>query len=167
MTFDEINALTQQRAVRCFLTCCGSKRWAKTMADRRPFESVERLYTTANEVWFSSSEKDWKEAFSAHPKIGDMKSLRKKFQNTSELASKEQSRVLDASEKTLRLLTKGNRLYESKFGYIFIVCATGKSAEEMLEMLNKRLNHYQDMEITIAAEEQAKITRLRLEKLLD
>jgi 2-oxo-4-hydroxy-4-carboxy-5-ureidoimidazoline decarboxylase len=119
----------------------------------------------ADEIWHSLSEADWKEAFARHPKIGDIESLAEKFQSTAALASKEQSGVIGASVTTLNALAEGNAAYESKFGYIFIVCATGKSAEEMLAMLNERLNNDPDAEIHIAAQEQAKITRLRLEKL--
>jgi 2-oxo-4-hydroxy-4-carboxy-5-ureidoimidazoline decarboxylase len=166
MTLEKINSLSKRDAVTLFRQCCGSKRWAEEMTMRRPFRSMQELQTVADEVWFSLSPDDWKEAFAQHPKIGDIKSLRKKFQHTAELASKEQSGVAGASEKTLKALAEGNNLYEAKFGYIFIVCATGKSADEMLALLNERLHNYPDVEIKIAAQEQANITRLRLEKIL-
>lgn len=166
MTLEEITVLSGRDTVALLLTCCGSKRWAREMSNRKPYRSTEELYNIADEVWFSLNEKDWKEAFARHPKIGDIKSLRRKFQSTAEMASKEQSGVTGAFEKTLDLLAKGNSLYESKFGYIFIVCATGKSADEMLTLLNDRLNNYPDIEIKIAAREQAKITRIRLEKII-
>lgn len=167
MTLEKLNSLSVRDCVNLFKMCCGSKRWAEEMKNRRPFSSVDELYNIADEVWFSLTERDWKEAFAQHPKIGDIKSLRKKFQSTAELASKEQSGVARASEKTLKALAEGNNLYEAKFGYIFIVCATGKSADEMLALLNERLHNYPDDEIKIAAQEQAKITRIRLEKILN
>jgi 2-oxo-4-hydroxy-4-carboxy-5-ureidoimidazoline decarboxylase len=178
MTLDRLNSLPDQDAATFFLTCCGSKRWAQEMTNRRPFGSVEDLQNAADEVWFSLSEEDWKEGFSAHPKIGDRKGLKTsktlsgrrpvgKFQSTPELASKEQSGVIGASEQTLKALADGNAAYEAKFGYIFIVCATSKTADEMLFALNERLMNSPSTEIRIAAEEQAKITRLRVKKLLE
>lgn len=178
MTLEKLNSLSDRDAVMLFRQCCGSTQWSEEMSSRRPFSSIEQLCNAADEVWFSLTEADWKEAFAHHPKIGDIKSLRKsttlsgrrpvgKFQNTAELASKEQSGVSGAAEKTLKALAEGNNLYEAKFGYIFIVCATGKSADEMLALLNARLHNYPDAEIKIAAQEQAKITRLRLEKVLN
>jgi 2-oxo-4-hydroxy-4-carboxy-5-ureidoimidazoline decarboxylase len=166
MTLSKLNSLSPRDAVTFFRQCCGSVHWANAMAEMRPFTDASHLYSTAEEVWAKSSEDDWKEAFTHHPKIGDIKSLRKKFASTAELASGEQSGVNSASEKTLKALAEGNRLYEAKFGYIFIVCATGKSAGEMLAILNERLNNIPSREIKIAAGEQAKITKIRLEKLL-
>jgi len=125
------------------------------------------MFAVAGETWNKLTPGDWKEAFSHHPKIGDIKSLRQKFASTAQWAEGEQSGVAQTSERVLRELAEGNNLYEAKFGYIFIVCATGKGAEEMLEMLNRRLSNYPEEEIRIAAEEQRKITRLRLEKLLN
>lgn len=165
MTLGELNALPEREAFDVLLASCGSKRWAKEMVKRRPFVSVGRVHAAADEVWSSLTEHEWKEAFRSHPKIGGIKHLRKQFQATQHWAAKEQSGVTGASEKTLSLLAQGNALYESKFGYIFIVSATGKSADEMLAILNQRLNNYPDEEIKVAAQEQAKITRIRLEKL--
>jgi 2-oxo-4-hydroxy-4-carboxy-5-ureidoimidazoline decarboxylase len=166
MTLEILNTLSDRDAVTLFRQCCGSMRWAQAMGDRRPFGDIQRLYEIADEVWSGLTPEDWKEAFAQHPKIGDIKSLRKKYQNTAEMASKEQSGVTGASERTLKALAEGNNLYEAKFGYIFIVCATGKSADEMLRILNNRLGNVTSEEIMNATQEQAKITRLRLEKLL-
>ncbi|MBI1804662.1 MAG: 2-oxo-4-hydroxy-4-carboxy-5-ureidoimidazoline decarboxylase [Ignavibacteriae bacterium] len=166
MTLDEFNALSLNDAHEELLRCCGSFRWALQMTERRPFKNVENLFAAADTIWNTLSERDWKEAFSHHPKIGDIKSLRKKFATTAQWAEGEQAGVVQTSEKTLKALAEGNNLYEAKFGYIFIVCATGKSAEEMLALLNARLHHYPAEEIRIAAEEQRKITRIRLEKLI-
>jgi 2-oxo-4-hydroxy-4-carboxy-5-ureidoimidazoline decarboxylase len=146
--------------------CCGATRWVEGMLARRPFTSVEDLFAAADQVWIWLYEDDWLEAFTHHPKIGDLESLRKKFATTAGWASGEQSGVQSASEGTLQGLADGNRRYEEKFGYIFIVCATGKTADEMLAILTKRLDNEPAVELQLAAVEQQKITRLRLEKLL-
>jgi 2-oxo-4-hydroxy-4-carboxy-5-ureidoimidazoline decarboxylase len=132
-----------------------------------PADDMIELLEDAEDQWWQCSEDDWKEAFSHHPKIGDVESLTKKFASTAHWASGEQSGVGIASKETIEALAEGNRLYEEKFGYIFIVCATGKSAEEMLEMLQSRLENNPAEEIKIAADEQNKITKLRIEKLLE
>ena len=121
----------------------------------------------AEETWFSLSGQDWLEAFSHHPKIGNIRSLQSKFQKTAKLSESEQKSISHVSEDILKEIAEGNQLYEKKFGYIFIVCATGKTAEEMLALLNERLKNDPEAELLIAAKEQNKITRLRLEKLLD
>ena len=167
MTLEKINNFTGRDTITFFLLSCGSKHWADEMRKRRPFSSVEEVHAAAEEIWHSLNEKDWRQAFGCHPRIGDINVLRKKYQSTAAMASGEQSGVAAASEKTIQALAKGNELYEAKFGYIFIVCATGKSADEMLALLNARLNNYPDEEIKIAAQEQAKITRIRLEKFLN
>ena len=132
-----------------------------------PIEDLVELLDDAEEQWYKCSQEDWKEAFSHHPKIGDIDSLKKKFASTANWAMGEQSGTSTAPEETIKALAKGNKEYEDKFGYIFIVCATGKSADEMLTILESRLPNDPEKEIEIAAEEQNKITRLRLEKLLD
>jgi 2-oxo-4-hydroxy-4-carboxy-5-ureidoimidazoline decarboxylase len=132
-----------------------------------PADDLVELLEDAEEQWYKCSQEDWKEAFDHHPKIGDVRSLKKKFANTENWASDEQEGVKQASSKTLEELAKANRLYEEKFGYIFIVCASGRSAEEMLDILRSRLKNAEEKEIRIAADEQNKITKLRLEKLLE
>jgi 2-oxo-4-hydroxy-4-carboxy-5-ureidoimidazoline decarboxylase len=145
--------------------CCGSKVWIDKMLVAPPAEDLVDLLKTAEEQWYKCSEKDWLEAFEHHPKIGHINSLKKKYANTVGWASNEQSGVNAASDEILQALVKGNDDYEKKFGYIFIVCATGKSAGEMLEILQSRLTNNPEKEIRIAAEEQNKITKLRLQKL--
>jgi 2-oxo-4-hydroxy-4-carboxy-5-ureidoimidazoline decarboxylase len=125
------------------------------------------VYAAADAIWLKLDRADWLEAFTHHPKIGDMDSLRAKFATTKEWAAGEQSGVNAANEEVLRGLADGNREYEQRFGHIFIVCATGKSAQEMLTLLRARLHNEADKELRIAAGEQAKITRIRLEKLLN
>lgn len=146
--------------------CCGAAAWVEKMAVSFPFRDKVTLLKKADEVWNSLNEKDWLEAFSHHPKIGDISSLKEKFANTAKWAAGEQSSVQQASQTIIEALAKGNKDYEDKFGYIFIVCATGKSAEEMLQILRARLPNTPQEEINVAAAEQAKITKLRLEKLL-
>ncbi|MBI2428404.1 MAG: 2-oxo-4-hydroxy-4-carboxy-5-ureidoimidazoline decarboxylase [Ignavibacteriales bacterium] len=165
MTLEEFNSLADENAVSELERCCGSNRWINGMKTILPFDSVSSVYTHADEVWNALSPEDWKEAFTHHPKIGDIENARKKFASTSVWAEGEQRGVQSASEETLRQLADGNLKYEKKFGYIFILCATGKSADEMLSMLNNRLSNNVENEIYIAAEEQRKITRIRLEKL--
>ena len=144
--------------------CCGSQKWIDKMIGLPPAEDLIDLFEDAEEMWYECKEDDWKEAFSYHPMIGDIDSLRKKF-STDQFAEKEQASINDSSEKTLQALAEGNRLYQQKFGYIFIVFATGKSAEEMLGLLHLRLNNNPEEEIKIAMEEQNKITQLRLQNL--
>lgn len=166
MTLDDLNNLPEAEAIAELTKCCGAHRWVNKMVHARPFTDEAGLLATADEVWEHLGKDDWLEAFTHHPKIGDLDSLRAKFANTKEWASGEQAGTSLASEEVLRGLAKGNAHYEERFGYIFIVCATGKSAEEMLALLQARLNNDPDREIRVAAAEQAKITRLRLEKLL-
>lgn len=125
------------------------------------------MLKAAEETWWQLREHDWLEAFTAHPKIGDVSSLRAKFKGKREesLASVEQSGVAGADDAVLHELAQGNTDYEKRFGYIFIVCATGKTAEQMLEILKTRINNDPQQELKIAADEQRKITQIRLEKL--
>ncbi|MBI4535224.1 MAG: 2-oxo-4-hydroxy-4-carboxy-5-ureidoimidazoline decarboxylase [Ignavibacteriae bacterium] len=149
-----------------FLRCCGSRAWASEMAASRPFQGEKELLDVAEDVWLRLSPEDWKEAFSHHPRIGDRAKLREKFASTAQWAEREQAGVKDASEETLQLLLEGNREYEERFGHIFIVCATGKGADDMIALLRQRLGNPPGVELEIAAAEQQMITRLRLEKLL-
>jgi 2-oxo-4-hydroxy-4-carboxy-5-ureidoimidazoline decarboxylase len=161
-----IDTLPADEARTLLRTCCGSARWVEAMLARRPFGSLDRLLQAAKDVWFSLSNADWREAFSHHPKIGDRDALRRQFAETRHLAQKEQAGATEASEDVLAALAAGNREYEKAFGHIFIVCATGLSAEEMLAKLRERLENDPHIEIRIAAEEQAKITDLRLRALV-
>lgn len=166
MTIHQLNSLSANEAEALFLSCCGSSAWVNQMEAMRPFENREQLFEAAGDCWTNRSEADFLEAFSHHPKIGDISSLREKFASTAHFASGEQGSVASASEEVLQGLAKGNGDYEQKFGFIFIVCATGKSAVEMLELLLRRLPNSREEELQIAAGEQAKITRIRLEKLI-
>lgn len=135
------------------------------MLARRPFGTEEALLQAARDVWFGLSNADWKEAFSHHPKIGDRESLRHRFAATRHLSEREQAGVEAASDEVLTALANANRDYENTFGHIFIVCAAGRTADEILGMLRDRMENDPHIEIRIAAEEQAKITDLRLRAL--
>ncbi len=135
------------------------------MAHLRPFPGPEKLLEAADRVWWELQPEDWLEAFRSHPRIGEKASARGSAQ-ARRWSSAEQSGTRDARPELMEAVVKANRAYEARFGYIFIVCATGKSAEEMLALLEQRLQNDPGAEIRVAAEEQRKITRLRLEKLL-
>jgi 2-oxo-4-hydroxy-4-carboxy-5-ureidoimidazoline decarboxylase len=166
MTVTEFNALPADEAGKLLFSCCGSSVWVQDLLQKRPFSDENNLLQMADSCWTDKDEADFMEAFSHHPKIGDLNSLREKFASTAHLAASEQGSVAAASEEILQGLAKGNADYEQKFGFIFIVCATGKSAAEMLELLQNRLPNSREDELQIAAGEQAKITRIRLAKLL-
>ncbi|MEO5821518.1 MAG: allantoicase [Vicinamibacteraceae bacterium] len=161
-----LNALSIDDARAALLRCCGATRWAGWLLTQRPFASTEALLKAAAGVWTQMEKADMLEAFSHHPEIGsDIASLRQRFASTAAWASAEQAGVAGADDATLEALRDGNARYRQKFGYVFLVCATGKTAAEMLARLQARLPHDADSELQVAAVEQAKITRLRLEKL--
>ena len=166
MTLKELNNLPENEVLKQFSICCGASKWVGHMRNSCPFQNKNKLLKMAEETWFSLSGQDWLEAFSHHPKIGNIRSLQSKFQKTAKLSESEQKGISHVSEDLLKEIAEGNQLYEKKFGYIFIVCATGKTAEEMFALLNERLKNDPEAELLIAAKEQNKITRLRLEKLL-
>jgi 2-oxo-4-hydroxy-4-carboxy-5-ureidoimidazoline decarboxylase len=166
MHLEELNNLSTSQLKQELTKCCGSSTWIEKMAACFPFPSKEVLFQEAEGAWNSLSKEDWLEAFEHHPKIGDVNSLKEKFAATANWASGEQASVRQASQQIIEQLAEGNKQYEHKFGYIFIVCATGKSAAEMLNILQARLPNSTEEEIKIAAAEQAKITKIRLEKLL-
>jgi 2-oxo-4-hydroxy-4-carboxy-5-ureidoimidazoline decarboxylase len=149
-------------ARRLLTTCCGASRWVERMLARRPFGDRETLLGAARQEWIALSSADWREAFTHHPRIGDRAALGRRFAATRHLSAHEQSGVDPASEEIISALAAGNRAYEERFGYVFIVCATGKSAREMLELLEQRMPHDAETELRVAANEQAKITEIRL-----
>jgi 2-oxo-4-hydroxy-4-carboxy-5-ureidoimidazoline decarboxylase len=163
--WERLDSASTGEARGLLTTCCGSSAWVERMLRRRPFGGADTLLTAARAAWLDLTHTDWLEAFSHHPKIGDRASLVRRFPATAHLSSHEQSGVGEASAEVLDDLAAANRTYEEKFGYIFIVCATGKTAPEMLAMLRARLSHDAPTEIRVAAEEQAKITELRLRGL--
>ena len=167
MTLGEVNSLSPEIATEAFTKCCGSSTWVQKMVAARPFADAEGFFAKAHACWAECSEVDGLEAFTHHPKIGGTAELEKKFASTSTWAAGEQASVREASLAVLQALADGNVAYEEKFGYIFIVCATGKSATEMLALLQERLPNSTADEIKIAMAEQMKITIIRLEKLLN
>ncbi len=168
MTLQQFNQQSPEAARAQLYACCGSDTWTDEMMKQFPFASEQQLLHEATSIWYDAcSHDDWLQAFAQHPKIGDIKSLEEKFASTSHLTSSEQAGVAAASTPVVESLAKANKGYDVKFRFIFIVCATGKSAEEMLRLMNDRLrNTYRD-ELQIAMGEQMKITMLRLKKLLD
>ena len=158
----ELDAAPPEAAREMLARACGSSRWVDRMMERRPFGSDARLLRTARIEWFGLTEADWLEAFSHHPQIGDSASLGARFPATHDLSAKEQAGVSGAHDRVLTELAEANATYRDRFGFIFIVCATGKTAEEMLALLRARLPNNRATELRNAAEEQAKITALRL-----
>lgn len=166
MTINDLNNLPSAELHTALLKCCGAARWVDRIMAIFPVNNKQALMDGAIRCWNECTEKDWLEAFTHHPQIGDVKTLRQKFTATANWAEDEQAGVSHASEETIRELADKNKMYKEKFGYIFIVCATGKTASEMLRLLNERMHHTPQEEIHIAMKEQQKITLLRLEKLL-
>src|SRR5207249_1355339 len=163
---DRINAMTENDTFTALLRCCGSQRWAREMARKRPFASVSALMSLADATWASLDRSDWLEAFSAHPRIGSRRDVDAKAASTKQWSEHEQSGASSADDATKRALADANADYERKFGRVYLVCATGKSARALLDLCLARLSNDAETELRVAAEEQRKITRLRLEKLL-
>jgi allantoinase len=161
-----LNGLDAQTLRGVLESCCASKTWIEGMTEGGPFRNDESLLSRGESNWQNAIESDWLEAFSAHPRIGDVESLREKYANTKRIAGGEQSGVDSADDETLNRLAAANDEYFEKFGFIFIVCATGKSANEMLEILESRLPNDRESELRIAAAEQLKITKIRIRKLV-
>jgi allantoicase len=161
-----LNSLTADEAAKELLQCCGSSRWATEVAKSRPYPSLEALLTCADQVWWSLEPNDWLEAFRSHPKIGEKKAAEKISAQSQQWSGQEQAGVANASHTIVDSLAELNRAYEQKFGFIFIICATGKTSDEMLVALRERIQHAPEAELPIAAAEQSKITHLRLKKLL-
>ena len=167
MKLSALSQLDDAQASDVFNQCCSASRWVKLMVSAMPFRSKIAIQNTAALFWKSMRSADYLEAFDGHPKIGDPDSLKKKYWSTRSLAANEQSSVEQANDNVLQELVQYNNDYKTKFGYIFIVCATGKTAAEMLKLIKTRINHQPDQEITIAAAEQAKIMSIRIDKLIE
>lgn len=166
MNLEQLNSFTIEQATHTFLQCCTSSTWVNAMVQARPFADKRAIVRQADLAWEELEETDYLEAFEGHPKIGDVGSLRAKYANTKELAGTEQSLVKEANDDVLVVLSQGNADYEAKFSFIFIVCATGKSAKEMSDLLQARLPNNKAQELANAAEEQRKIFQLRIDKAL-
>jgi OHCU decarboxylase len=162
-----INELSTDGALGEFLKCCGSRAWAEAMAQARPFETTQALCARADAIFDRLSDDDWLEAFRAHPKIGERKAAGAQSETAQRWSAQEQSRTGEAPASVMDQLADANGEYAQRFGFIFIVCATGKTAEEMLMLLKSRIGNPPAAELRIAAKEQRKITQLRLAKLLE
>jgi OHCU decarboxylase len=167
LNIEAINSQTLARTCEELLKCCGSRRWAERLAEEKPFASSDEIKKKAKLIWWSLSAADWLEAFRSHPKIGERKAAEPVTVEARKWSEQEQSGVSGTPTDILAELAELNRLYEEKFGYIFIVCASGKSTDELLTILRERLRNEPETELPIAAAEQARITDLRIEKLLN
>jgi 2-oxo-4-hydroxy-4-carboxy-5-ureidoimidazoline decarboxylase len=159
------NTADEAAAFDAMIACCGSTRWARGMVALRPVNSVEKLSEEADRVWSTMEEPDWMEAFACHPRIGERKAAHAVAKSAA-WSAQEQSSAPQAADRVLAELATGNALYEERYGFTYIVCATGKSAEEMLAILNRRLANSREAEICEAAEQQRQITQIRLGKWL-
>jgi len=162
----EWNRLDDDAAAFAVFPCCGSSQWAARLAAERPFHQPEEMLEASDRVWLQLDEKDWEQAFATHPRIGEKTAPVSATERSSAWSGQEQSQVAQADAEILDSLRNGNASYEAKFGRTYIVCATGKSAEEMLAILQRRLNHDPMRELMEAAEQQRQITQIRLKKWL-
>lgn len=160
------NELDPAEAAKEILPCCGAKAWAVGLSSKRPFEDEAAVLITSDEVWRGLGTADWLQAFQSHPKIGESRAVVPAGGHSAVWSQQEQKAVAVAQEEIKAELAKSNREYEEKFGFIFIVCAAGKSASEILGILNHRLQNGKEKELKEAAEEQRQITQLRLKKWL-
>jgi OHCU decarboxylase len=162
-----LNSLPRDAAEAELLRCCGSQRWARAMAAKRPFPDAAALIAAADETWSGLDPADWLQAFAQHPRIGERALDAPRCTSTGAWAATEQAGAANADDDLKRALEEGNRVYERRFNHVFIICASGKSATQMLASLQARLNNDPETERRIAAQEQAMITRLRLQKLVN
>jgi OHCU decarboxylase len=163
----KLNRLSREEAYAELLKCCGSTRWARDTAALKPFWDVTQAVVIGHRVWSELSEDDWLEAFRAHPKIGETKTKAAVTEQEKRWSEGEQARAREASEETRAALSEANREYEERFGFIFIICASGRTAEEMLAALRERMNNERETELRVAAGEQWNIAELRLRKFFD
>ena len=159
------NEAEPKGAFDAMLACCGARRWAEAMVALRPIGSVLELSAAADHIWSTMEEADWMQAFDCHPRIGE-RTAPHASQKSAAWSRQEQSRASSAAERVLAELAAGNALYEQRFGFTYIVCATGKSAEEMLAILIRRLASDRAAEMREAADQQRQITQIRLGKWL-
>ena len=158
------NLLPAEAAANEILPCCGSRAWAAKMTEIRPIVDEAGLFAASDAIWNALTETDWQEAFRSHPRIGESKASVWASPESAAWSGEEQRNVAEAGDPAKAALAEGNRLYESRFGRIFIVCATGKSPEEILMILRQRLRNDDATELREAAEQQRQITQIRLQK---
>jgi len=161
-----VRAMPEPELETVLRSCCASTRWIAAMVKERPFDSLASMKARAGELWNKLSTPDFDEAFKAHPRIGEKKADSHQSATAHAWSTAEQAKVGAASEAVLTELMEANKVYGEKFGRIYIVCATGKSAEEMLAIAKERIQNTPDVELKRAADEQRKITELRLEKMV-
>jgi 2-oxo-4-hydroxy-4-carboxy-5-ureidoimidazoline decarboxylase len=166
MVLTQWNTLAAGDAVREILPCCGSQRWAHALARLRPFPDTAALLAQSDEIWQELDPTDWFEAFSSHPRIGETKAPKSVTQKSAQWSNQEQGKVAQSKDDVRQRLKQANETYETRFGRIYIVCATGKTAEEMLAILYRRLENDEVTELRETAEQQRQITQLRLRKWL-
>ncbi|GDY28047.1 2-oxo-4-hydroxy-4-carboxy-5-ureidoimidazoline decarboxylase [Agarivorans sp. Toyoura001] len=164
-TLSELNNLPLSQFVSQMASICTSKTWQQQLASLRPFQSPEHCYQMAIQAFSQLTEQDWLEAFAGHPMIGDLSSLHKKYSQGKDLSQAEQAQVADAQQTTLHALLKLNQDYLRRYGFIFIVCASGKSADQMLHLLQQRYGQSRQQELITAAKQQQQISLLRMENL--
>ena len=160
------NLLDEVAAVAEVLPCCGSRRWALELGRARPFVDDAELCERSDVIWLGLTLLDWDEAFRTHPRIAERKAVETATQRSAAWSSEEQHGVGRSDASVLAGLERGNRLYEERFGRVFLVCAAGKSAAEMLIILERRLLNDPQTELVEAVEQQRQITQLRLRKWL-
>ncbi|MBA2458669.1 MAG: 2-oxo-4-hydroxy-4-carboxy-5-ureidoimidazoline decarboxylase [Gemmatimonadales bacterium] len=166
MTLEELNALPRPDAAERLRSCCGSSRWVEGMLRRRPFASLEALLAAADDAWRETGPADWDEAFAHHPRIGERHAAAPASATAQSWSAGEQRAVAQSGAGTRAALADASRAYERRFGRIYLVCAAGRSAEELLADMEARMNNDPERERAVAAEEQRKITRLRLRALV-
>lgn len=164
-TLHQLNQLPRAEAVAQLKKCCAATWWCEQMADNRPHPRSDAMHHAADQHFDRMTDAHWLEAFAAHPRIGDLESLRMKYAGNRQWSRGEQAGVDAADDAVLERLAAGNEAYFHRFGFIFIICATGKSAAEMLAALESRLPNDRPTELRLAAVEQRKISHLRLDKL--
>lgn len=172
-----LNEAPEPEAIERLLACCGSRRWAREMAERRPFADVDALAAAADEVWWELDPEDWLEAFAAHPRIGEGEEVggnreasdvaERSADRSAAWSRSEQAGTRAAGDDTLSALAEGNRRYEERFGHVFLIRAAGRSVGDMLAALTQRMSNDPEAELRVAAAQQAEITRLRLARLVE
>jgi OHCU decarboxylase len=162
----QLNDATREEAFDMLLSCCGSLSWAQRMVAARPFADLKMLLKMAEQIWWELRPSDWLEAFASHPRIGERKTATQQSEQSAQWSAQEQAGAQTADDEIRAALAEANRVYEERFGYIYIVCATGKTSEELLALCQQRLSNDYEIELQVAAEEQQKITAIRLRKLL-
>jgi 2-oxo-4-hydroxy-4-carboxy-5-ureidoimidazoline decarboxylase len=166
LSLGKLNVMPANEAASLLASCCGASAWVTGMVEHRPFGDTTTLLRAAEEIWWSLEPEDWHEAFAHHPRIGERKAPARQDTRARTWSTGEQRGLAAATADVRNALADGNRHYENRFGHIYLVSAAGKSADELLGILQARLTNDPDTELRVAAGEQAKITRLRLLKLL-